>query len=151
MARRPQSRDPIALALTEHLTTFVNVAFGRRLGLLGPSRSLYDAVVSALEDGYTDAEMRLAFWIARCLPGDEWIKMQLQGTLAPEIVLRHLGKTNPVTGKPSVRWLDDLLARAGEVNPVVVATVLGSLPDDIRQGERELLTQYRIPIQEARR
>lgn len=147
MAKRArQSRDPAIVKLTEHLTTFVNSAFGRRLGILGPSRSLYDAVSSAIDDGYTKDECRIAFWVARCLPGNEWIKTELQATLPPEIVLRHCGNTNPVTGKPAVRWLDDLLARAGEINPTLAFAVWRGLPQEMREGEREILSQIGIEV-----
>lgn len=137
---RPDSQDEL-WKLTEHITRFVNVAFGRRLR---PSRSLYDAVKAAFESGYTNEEMRLAFWVARCLVGDQWIKEVLAHDMTPELVLRHKGGINSRTGIPAKRWLDEMLARAGETNPTIVEAVVKNLPDDMRDGEVSLLNTMEV-------
>lgn len=132
--------------LTEHLTRFTNLVFGRKLRA---SRALHDAVVSAEESGYTHDEMRLAFWVARCISGETWLKTALQkDQLSPDIVLRHKGHTNPKTGQPAKRWLDELVSRANETNPLLVGAVLSKLPADMIEGERELLTRMEVAFEE---
>ena len=142
MAKRAApSKDDEHWKLAEHITRFVNNAFGRRLR---PSRALYDAIRAAAESGYSSDEMRTAFWVARCLSGDQWLKEVLQNDMSPEIVLRHKGGINPKTGSPSKRWLDELLARASETNSSLVVAILGRLPEDMRAGEDELLDRMEV-------
>lgn len=150
MARKQLSmRNDEAWKLNEHLIEFVNNAFGRRLR---PSRTLYDAIVAALDAGYQEDDIRLAFWCARCIPGQLWIKDALtagydKGSMAsPEHVLRFRGGMNNSTGVPAKRWLDDLISRADEVNPVTVEMVLKHLPESIREDERQLLERNKVPI-----
>lgn len=131
--------------LNERLTRFTNAAFGRRLR---PSRSLHEAIISAEEAGYTHDEMRLAFWVARCIAGEGWLKVALQKDLSPEIVLRHKGHTNPKTGQPARRWLDDLVSRANETSPALVGGVLRKLPPDMNSDERDLLLRMEVPFEE---
>ena len=130
--------------IADNITHFVNKVFGRRLGLLGPSRSLREAVQKALEDGYTEDELRMAFWVARCVAGDNWIGSQLQANMQPEIVLRHCGGMNKETGKPAARWLDNLIEKAGEINKPLVNATLAILPDDMRLREEELLKRVGV-------
>lgn len=138
--------DSESWKLTEHITRFTNVVFGRKLRA---SRALHDAVVSAEESGYTHDEMRLSFWVARCISGETWLKTALQkDQLSPDIVLRHKGHTNPKTGQPAKRWLDELTSRANETNPLLVGAVLNKLPPDIIDGERELLTRMEVAFEE---
>lgn len=131
--------------LTERLTRFTNAAFGRKLR---PSRSLYEAVLSAAESGYTFDEMRLAFWVARCISGEGWLKGALQNDLSPEIVLRHKGHQNPKTGQPAKRWLDELTSRASETNAALIGAILTKLPADLIEEERALLKRMEVPIEE---
>ncbi len=137
-------RDVVAYPLAEYITKFVNAVFGRRLGLLGPSRSLQQAIKGALECGYTQDEIRMAFWAARCIPGESWINKQLQGDLQPEIVLRHSGGMNKITGKPAARWLDDLIEKADEINRPLVKVTLEALPEEMIDSERELLKRVGV-------
>lgn len=134
-------RNEEAWALTEHVTRFFNSAFNRNLG---PSRAIYDAVVGALEAGYSRDELRVAFWVARCVTGDAWMKDALQNDMFPDIVLRFKGGMNTKTGVPAKRWLDELTSRAGETNPVLVGAILDRLPPEMRAGEVELLTRNQI-------
>lgn len=138
---KEQHKD--APALTEHLRKFFNAAFGRNVR---SSRLLLDHVSSALSDGYSEDEIRIAFWVARCSTGKStWLCEQLRsGELLPHIVLRHHGRLNNVTGKEAKRWLDELLARAGEVNMVMVTALLDSLPAEMRPGEEELLARMEL-------
>ncbi len=126
----------------EHLTRFVNAVYGRKLsGSLG----FYESIVSAIDHGYTEDEIRIAFWVVRCLPGDSWLRAKLQEGLAPAIVLRHQGGINRVTGSEAKRWLDDMVSRRLEMHPSVVGSVLRKLPDDLREGEEALLKRMEIP------
>lgn len=146
MARkRPKTIDKSSREwkLTEHLTRFVNEVFGRRLR---PSRAVFDAVVDALDAGYDADELRIAFWAARCLKG-EWIGSELQSSLPAHVVLRFHGGMNTTTGKPAVRWLDDLSSRAPEMNSRLVGIVLDTLPEDMRESERELLKRQGVTIE----
>jgi len=130
---------PKAEALMGPIVRFFNAAFGRRST---GSRELVDALASALADGYTEDEIRVAFWVARCVTGKaSWLSEQLRADLLPHIVLRHAGRLNTVTGKEAKRWLDDLLARRLEVNTTMVKSLLAGLPEDMREGEIELLTR----------
>ena len=141
-------RDEESWSLNEHVTRFVNAAFGRRLR---PSRALYDAVRAARESGYTGDECRLAFWVARCVSGDFWIKERLTAAeIGPEIILRHKGGINNQTGKPAKRWLDDLLSRASETNPRLVSEVLIRLPEDMQDEERQLLERMDVVYDPSR-
>lgn len=145
----PPDRDSELWKLNVHLTRFVNVVFGRKLR---PSLALYDAIVSAESAGYTHDDMRLAYWVARCIVGDGWLKSTLQAmgdnALSPDILLRHHGGINPKTGQPAKRWLDELVSRASETNPMLVGSVLGRLPEDMIEGERELLRRNEVPFEE---
>jgi hypothetical protein len=138
-------RSKEATDLARHITQFVNAAFGRKLGRLGPSRNLVDAVQEALDYGYSDIEVRMAFWSARCIP-NSWIGAALAGTTQPELVLRHKGGMNTITGKPAKRWLDDLTDSVGEINPRLAAAILRTLPEEMQQGERELLQHAGIGV-----
>lgn len=137
------NRDSEEWQLTEHVTRFVNETFGRRLR---PSRALYDAIHAAIESGYSPQEIRLVFWVARCIAGDLWMKEALSRDLPPEIALRHKGATNPKTGNPARRHLDELLARASETNAVMVSRILQKLPEDMRDSETALLKEMEVPL-----
>jgi hypothetical protein len=135
-----------ATLLADVVTRFVNSAFRRRLGVgFGPSRSLEDAVQLAFDHGYSEEQIRMAFWAARCIPGT-WIGEQLGKSIQPEIVLRHKGGMNTITGKPAVRWLDDLVERVGEINPRVAAAVWRSLPKEMQASEVLLLASVEIDV-----
>lgn len=154
MARTRVTRpgdDDVDWALTRHLTAFVNAAFGRRLR---PSLSLYDAVRAAVEAGYTGDEIRLAFWVARC-GNDAWLKDALRADgvtdqrgrtyhMGPDVVLRHKGGLNTMTGNAAKRWLDDLLSRASETSPALVAAILRELPAEMRPDELSLLQRMEV-------
>jgi hypothetical protein len=125
--------------LTVHLVEFFNVAFSRNIR---GSREFSESVSAALWDGYTPDEIRLAFWVARCSTGKAaWLGEQLRGDLLPHIVLRHHGRLNNVTGKEAKRWLDDLLARAGEINVPMMKSLFNSLPDRLKDNEQALLVK----------
>jgi len=143
--RKQQVKDSASWKLMEHVTRFSNHAWSRQLR---SSRSLASAIESALEDGYSEDEVRLAFWCARCVIHDNWLKSAIgdECHLPPEIVLRHDGGINNQTGKPAVRWLDVLLSRADEMATRVVEEVMNSLPEDMRAGERELLTRMKVKL-----
>ena len=147
MAKRSNqpARTKEATDLAAHITQFVNITFGRSLGRLGPSRNLCDAVQEALDHGYTPIEIRMAFWAARCIP-DSWITTTLSGSAQPEIVLRHKGGMNTITGKPAKRWLDDLVDAVGEINPRLASAVLRVLPEKMQNDERDLLEQAGITV-----
>lgn len=146
--RRPTGAEDPVWKLAEHLTTFVNLVFGRRLR---PSRAFYEAIADALDEGgYTDAELRLAFWVARCLP-EYWMKSALSEDMSPDIVLRFKGGMNAQTGKPSKKWLDELLSRASETNPTIVGKVLEKLGETptgaaMVDGERDLLKRMGVAV-----
>lgn len=146
-AMKPLLHDPESETwkLTERLTRFTNAAFGRRLR---PSRALHEAVVSAVESRYTFDEMRLAFWVARCISGEGWLKTALQEDLSPDIVLRHKGHVNPKSGQPARRWLDELISRANETNPTLIGAVLRRLPADMIEEEAALLKRMEVPYEE---
>jgi hypothetical protein len=112
--------------------------FGRRLR---PSRAVYEEIISAkLDYGFTTAEIKLAFWAAKCVRGT-WIGARLEnGDVGPALVLRHRGGMNNQTGKPAQRFLDDLLERVDEMNPITVGHVLKNLiPKDMHDDEERLL------------
>ena len=133
---------PAAERLSLHITRFFNAAFGRRTT---GSRELVDAVTGALADGYSEDEIRIAFWIARCVTGKAaWLSEQLRSDLMPHIVLRHHGRLNNVTGKEAKRWLDDLLARRLEVNTQMLKSLLGIVPPDMQADEIELLKRMGV-------
>lgn len=140
--------------LCEHITRFVNATFGRKLRA---SRALHDAITSAKDAGYSDDELRIVYWVAGGLTGNResdtyvWVKNSLKESLSPEIVLRHRGGTNPSTGNPAKRWLDDLLSRAGETSPVLVGAILYKLPADIQAEERALLDRMGVAWEERNR
>ena len=144
MAKTKSEVSPRAYNIADNVTNFVNKVFGRKLGLMGPSRSLQQAVQKTLDDGYTEDEIRIAYWAARCIPGEAWVGVQLQGDLQPEIVLRHSGGMNKITGKPAVRWLDDLVEKAAEINKLLVHATLKTLPESMRLKEEELLERVGI-------
>jgi hypothetical protein len=133
-----------AYRIADNVTNFVNKAFGRKLGLMGPSRSLQQAVQKALNNGYTEDEIRIAYWAARCVPGESWINKQLHADLQPEIILRHSGGMNKITGKPAVRWLDDLVEKAAEINKPLARATLEILPECMRMSEEALLGRVGI-------
>jgi hypothetical protein len=144
------NRKPAEWKLTEHLTKFINNAFERRLR---PSRALYDAVIAAKESGYSEDEIRLAFWVVRCVPSKEietmgghvWLKAGLiNAHLSPELVLRHKGRVNPKTGAETKRWLDDMLSMADETSPNLVGGLLGQLPPEMQGGEKDLLKRMDV-------
>jgi hypothetical protein len=135
--------------LTEHITRFANVAYERRLR---PSRALYDAICSAKEGGYTNDEIRIVFWVARSINltegdmvgGVAWLKTTLMSHGSLELVLRHKGGVNPVTGVQAKQWLDDLLSRIDETNPNVIRVVLSQLPEDMQAGEKALFDRMEV-------
>jgi len=139
--QREPSKDAVQLA--EHITKFVNAAFGRKLGRLGPSRNLIDAIDTAMEAGYTRDEIRIVFWAARCTT-NSWIGTALAAKAQPELVLRHSGGMNTITGKPAKRWLDDLLDEVGEINSNLARAILRSLPEEMRAEELKLLQEAEI-------
>jgi hypothetical protein len=127
-----QARD-----LMEQLTKFFNVAFQRKTA--GGIEFLGE-IIRALRDGYGPEELRVAYWVARCLTGKaSWLSGALRGDLLPSIVLRHDGGINPKTGKPAVRWLDDMLARRMEVSHAMVQALYDNLPDDLKESEKEIV------------
>ena len=129
-------------ALAVKIVRFFNAAFARKV--IG-SRALIEAIVSAEDAGYTHDEMRIAFWAARCLDdGDNWLRGVLKSGAGPELVLRHAGHVNPITGKPAKRWLDDLTSRIRETNPAIVGRILNSLPEDMREDEASLLERMEV-------
>jgi hypothetical protein len=143
--------------LTEHITKFANVAYERRLR---PSRALYDAICSAKESGYSDDEMRMAFWVARTvrlseadmIGGVAWLKTSLMAHGSMELVLRHKAGLNPATGVPAKRWLDELLSRIDETNPNVIRAILLQLPEEMQAGEEGLFKRMEVEYsREARR
>jgi hypothetical protein len=143
--KRVPEREAEAKRITKHITRFFNVAYGRNTT---GSRELIDAVYSALEDRYSEDEIRVAYWAARCVTGKaSWLGERLRaGDVLPPMVLRHHGGINNQTGKPAVRWLDEMIARALESNPVLVKALLDSLPEDMRPGEEELLKRMGMRI-----
>jgi len=140
-----------SVSIADSIIRFVNPAFGRRLSV---SRSLCDAIRSALDDGYSPDEIRSVFWVARSLPGEVWIKNALSidwhNPIPPEMALRHHGGVNPVTGVPAKRWLDELLSRRLETNPQLIGVVLESLPTAIIDTEKPLLERMNIPFEMRR-
>lgn len=137
---------PAAERLTAHITRFFNAAFGRHTT---GSRELVDAVLSALADGYSEDEIRIAYWIARCVTGKAaWLSEQLRSGLMPGIVLRHHGRLNNITGKEAFRWLDDLLARRLETNRAMMKSLWASLPEDMKEDERALLARMGVTIEQ---
>ncbi len=130
--------------LAVHITRFFNTAFERSTR---SSRLLVDAVDAALRDGYTKDEIRVVYWIAATVVGEaSWLRTMLKDGLLPHIVLRHTGRLNTVTGKESKRWLDELLARAPETSPVMVQAIMDNLPEDMREGELDLLKRMEIKV-----
>jgi hypothetical protein len=137
MAEKPT--HPEAERLAGRLVKFFNVAFERNIR---GSREFIHSVSAALWSGYHQDELRLAFWVARCSTGKAaWLCEQLRGDMLPHIVLRHHGRLNNVTGKEAKRWLDDLLARAGEANQPMMKALFESLPEDMKDDEAALLTR----------
>ena len=136
-AKKKKALHPKAEDLAKHLIEFFNVAFDRRVR---GSKEFREAVSSALSSGYSSDEIRLVFWVARCSTGKaSWLGEQLRHDLLPHIVLRHHGRLNNVTGKEAKRWLDDLLARAGEANEFMIKALYERLPPELQEGEKELL------------
>lgn len=144
MAKRNQvpRLDDSVWQLTVHVTTVINVLFDRKLR---PSRAMHDAIRDALEAGYSTDEVKVSFWVARCIAGDVWLKQKLLSREAsPELVLRHKGGINTTTGAPAKRWLDEMLSRASETNGPLVAASLDRLPPGVQEKEREMLTRMDI-------
>ncbi len=134
---KDRGTHPDAEALAAKLICFFNAAFGRNIR---GSREFVHSVSSALWDGYHSDELRLAFWVARCSTGKAaWLGEQLRGDMLPHIILRHHGRLNNVTGKEAKRWLDDLLARANEANQPMMQALFVSLPEEMRDDEKQLL------------
>ena len=132
------NRESPAWKLTEWVARFCSAVFDRRLR---PSRAVYEEIVSAtLDHGFTAAEIKLAFWACKCVRGN-WVGTRLEaGDVGPALVLRHRGGHNKETGKPAQRFLDDLLERVEEMNPVTVGHVLRHLiPEDMINDEERLL------------
>jgi hypothetical protein len=130
---------PRAETIALYVTQFFNIAFNRRT--VG-SRELVDAITAALRDGYSEDEIRVAFWIARCVTGKaSWLSEQLRSDLMPHIVLRHQGRLNNITGKEAKRWLDDLLARRLEANQGMMKALFESLPEEMQDEESKLLNR----------
>ena len=148
MAKPDRHDDPIlakAQALAPHVTRFFNVAFSRKTR--PGSRLLVDGVYDALRDGYSEDEIRIAFWVARCVTGKAtWLSEQLKADLLPHIVLRHHGRLNNVTGKEAKRWLDEMLERLPEANVAMMQALFSALPEDMRPGEKELLARMGVTI-----
>jgi hypothetical protein len=144
VVRKPSADDP-RWRLAERIVLFVNTVFDRKLRT---SRALYDAVVSALDNGYTEDEIRIACWAARCT--ENWLREMLGEGLGPEYILRFKGGTNPETGKEAKRWLDEMSSRIDEMNPIVVGRVLKLFPDDFQKEEREFLTRLGVGIKEEK-
>lgn len=149
MAKSDRRDDPImpkARDLADHVTKFFNVAFGRKTR--PGSRLLVDGVYDALKDGYSPDEIRIAFWVARCVTGKAaWLSEALRADLLPHIVLRHHGRLNNVTGKEAKRWLDEMLERLPEASTAMMKSLYAILPDDMKQGERELLARMGVQIE----
>lgn len=142
MKAEKKPTHPAAEDLAKHLIRFFNHSFSRNAR---GSREFVDSVSSALYDKYTPEELRLAFWVARCSTGKAaWLGEQLKGDMLPHIVLRHHGRLNNQTGKEAKRWLDDLLARAGETNPAMMKALFNSLPADMQDGEQALLIKMEM-------
>lgn len=149
MAKSDRQSDPVmakATALAPHITRFFNVAFNRKTR--PGSRLLVDGIYDALRDGYSEDEVRIAFWIARCVTGKAaWLSEALRADLLPHIVLRHHGRLNNVTGKEAKRWLDEMLERLPEANQSMMRSLFTALPEDMRPGERELLARMGVTIE----
>ena len=127
--------DPLAVRLAAWVVAFVNVTWGRKLRA---AKSLVDTIQDVLESGYSEDDVRSAFWVTATLPGSDWLKEALRPgdrPIQPEIVLRYHGGVNPVTGKEAVRWLDDRLARVEETSGRLVAGVLERLKKELGPGE----------------
>lgn len=148
MAKSDRQNDPVmakANVLAPHITRFFNVAFGRKTR--PGSRLLVDGIFDALKDGYSEDEIRIAFWVARCVTGKAaWLSEALRADLLPHIVLRHHGRLNNVTGKEAKRWLDEMLERLPESNVGMMKSLHGMLPEDMRPGERELLARMGVNV-----
>lgn len=149
MARNRSERDPKCAEIADKIVRFVNIAFGRKLAA---SRALHDAIRDAMADGYTEDEIRVVYWVARCLPGTVWLKSALamdcdRGSVAPELALRHHGELNPITGQPAKRWLDEMLSRRLETNPQLIGVLLDSLPTEMSNSEKALLARMEIPFE----
>lgn len=145
MEKTKKPTHPSAEDLSITLIRFFNLAFGRNVR---GSREFIESVSTALWAGYYPDELRIAFWVARCSSGKaSWLGEQLRGDMLPYIVLRHQGRLNNVTGKEAKRWLDDLLARAGEMNPVMVKALLEVLPEDVRASEGAMLSGMGVKIE----
>ena len=135
----PQGSD--ARELADRITAFFNVAFGRKLKT---SRATITAITDALEVGYTQDEIRLAFWSARCIAGEQWIKDVLRKDATPELVLRFKGGLNSKTMKYAKQWLDELSSRIGETDQTLIGHLLARLPKEMQESERELLRRNSI-------
>jgi len=147
-----RAENPAAVSLAAWAVAFVNVTWGRRLRA---SKALVDAVAEALDAGYSEDDIRSAFWVTATLGGNDWLKDAMRPgdrPLAPEVVLRFHGGTNPVTGKEAARWLDDRLARVEETSGSLVAGVLARLKretDSARHGqEAAFLKRAGFPMEE---
>ena len=136
-------RESKAWKLTEWVAKFCSAVFNRRFK---PSRAVYEQISSAMNEyGYTEDDIKLAYWAAKCIPG-EWLGLKIEAReIGPDLVVRHKGGHNSITGKPAKQWLDDLTSRSGEMNPVIVGRVLNfALPQEMREEEKELLDREGI-------
>ncbi|SRR5260221_245367 len=135
---------PEAHRIAATITKFVNIVFERRLGL---SREVIDAVSDALDAGYSEDEIRIAFWTTRCA-SDSWLGDQIRDkAFGPEIVLRFKGGMNSRTAQPAKRWLDDCISRAPEMLPSLVTATLNQLPEEWRKEERTRLVRNFVQVE----
>jgi hypothetical protein len=143
-ALQQEPRFEEAQVLMEQIRQFFNVAFQRRL--VGGWDWL-ECLIKALKDGYTPGEIRVAYWVARCLPGkSSWLATVLRDGGSPLMVLRHDGGINPVTGVPAKRWLDDLLMRRMEVSAPMVQMLYNNLPPELKESEREIIALMGVKL-----
>jgi hypothetical protein len=141
---------PAARQLTDAVVRFVNLAWGRHLR---SSLGLAEAVQEALDDGYTEDQVRAAYWSAACQDGF------IRGVLttgeggSPELCLRHKGGTNNETGKAAKRWLDLLWETVGEMRPTLITNLLADLVTGERiggeAGRRQAMSDPEIAAEHA--
>jgi hypothetical protein len=53
---------------------------------------------------------------------------------------------NTITGKPAVRWLDDLIEKVGEINPRLAEAILKRLPEEDQSWHKEMLQSIGIEV-----
>ena len=146
--REGYDRTSAEWQLADRVTTFMNLVFRRRLRT---SRALYDAIASARESGYTEDEIRIAPWVVRTAKTDTenpgglyWLKQHLSVGGSPDLIYRHKGRTNPVTGQPAKRWLDEALSRIDETNPRMISVLLERFPKQMRDEEEALFKRMKV-------